>query len=81
LNIDTGHLVTEKTLDRLLEERRRDYQKVPPSLAGDAERALSGRSETHVNLREPSRLSAWAKRRRKERRKAEKHARKAQRRV
>jgi hypothetical protein len=81
LNINDGHLVTEKTLERMLQEKRRDYQRVPPSLVGDAERVLAGRQEAHVNLREPSPLSAWAKRRRKERRKAEKHARKAQRRV
>lgn len=81
MNIDTGHIVTQDTVERMLEQKRRQYQRVPASLAGDAERVLAGRSEGHVNLREPSRLSAWAKRRRKERRKAEKHARKVQRRA
>jgi hypothetical protein len=80
LNIDTGHIVTEPELKRIIAERHR-YEMVPPSLAADAAGILAGRSQGSMNLREPSRLSAWAKRRRKERRKAEKHARKAQRRV
>ena len=75
MNIDTGHLVT------LLagQPPAPGYIPVPPSLGGYVHRELQGGSEAVVNLRENTPLSRWAKRKRKERKQAEKRARKANR--
>lgn len=78
MNVETGHVVAD--LARVAAENRSLYERVPPSLAGDARKVLAGREEVYLNPRVATPLTRWAKKKRKERKKAEKAARKAQRR-
>lgn len=61
MNPNTGHLIAE-----LNDEKSRDgYLRLPQGLQRAARRELSGRTDTHINLRAQTPLATWAKKKRK----------------
>lgn len=91
MNCDTGHLVAGGALDKLMqegmvdslsstpnpfvEEVRKAYTPVPDKLNHAAECALDGKEETHISMTSGGKLSKWAAKERKNRRKQQRASR------
>ena len=74
MNADTGHLV--KLAKESLEELQGiGYEPVPEELTMAAEKKLAGKDEAYISLTSGGKLSKWAAKNRKERRKATKASR------
>jgi len=78
MNVDTNHLVAlaarrEKERDAL---RALDYERLPDELEPAAKAVLRGRSEAYVSRTSGGKLSKYAAKRRKEKRKQARAARK-----
>lgn len=69
MNPDTGHLVdtSDMNQEQLDQLRRLGYLRVPPNLQRAARKKLSGRREARVSLTSGGKLSKWAARVRKAR--------------
>lgn len=65
MNPYSGHLVRLEN-EAALEAFGEKYQRIPAELQAEAEKALGGARETRIDLRRGSPLSAWAKKKRKE---------------
>lgn len=61
MEVNTGHLV-KLHKDEELKER---YERLPRALQAEATKALAGKESTVVDLKRRSRLSNWAKKKRK----------------
>ena len=75
MNVDTNHLVVLQDAARDL-LRARDYEKLPDELEPAAKAVLRGRSEAYVSRTSGGKLSRYAARKRKEKRKQARAARK-----
>ena len=75
MNVDTNHLVAlqERARDLL---RTRDYEQLPDELEPAAKAVLRGRNEAYVSRTSGGKLSKYAARKRKEKRKQARAARK-----
>ena len=75
MNVDTNHLVAlqERARDLL---RARDYEQLPDELEPAAKAVLRGRNEAYVSRTSGGKLSKYAAKRRKEKRKQARAARK-----
>lgn len=81
MNPLNNHLIGGEAFERLTQEkgaqvRASDYITVPDHLNRAARRALAGRTETTVSMHSGGQLSRWAADQRKQKRKAERAARK-----
>ena len=79
MNVDTNHLVALQDAARDL-LRARDYEKLPDELEPAARAVLRGRNEAYVSRTSGGKLSKYAAKRRKEKRKQARAARKRNRR-
>jgi len=75
MNVDTNHLVALQNMERDLLHAR-DYEKLPDELEPAAKAVLRGRSEAYVSRTSGGKLSRYAARKRKEKRKQARAARK-----
>ena len=75
MNVDTNHLVVLQDAARDL-LRARDYEKLPDELEPAARAVLRGRTEAYVSRTSGGKLSKYAAKRRKEKRKQARAARK-----
>jgi len=75
LNPDTGHLVRVDSEEEMLRLAEAGYEPVPEELNRAARRKLAGRKEAQVSLISSGKLSRWAAKRRKTRRKMAKASR------
>lgn len=64
MNPYSGHMVVKT--DGEFAAALRGYHEIPEQLKADAERALAGKNEAHIDLKAKTPLAAWAKRKRKE---------------
>jgi len=71
VNVDTNHLIAA-----LKQSDMPDYEKLPDNLAHAARTVLEGRSEAYVSRTSGGKLSRYAAKRRKEKRKEARNARK-----
>ncbi len=76
MNTDTNELVDGNTLKELFTEEAKNFEPVPPWLDRAAKQALAGKSRTFVSKTSGGKLSKWAAKKRKAKRKAQKAARK-----
>lgn len=75
MNIDNGHLVRlgvdegkdVEYFGQEMQKRMASYFAVPPELLGQAEKELSGRNETYIDLKAATPLASWAAKQRAER--------------
>ena len=65
MNPYSGHLVSIGNDEDMARRLADGYLKVPQLLQAEAEAAMGGNTEAHVNLRARSPLSDWAKKKRK----------------
>jgi hypothetical protein len=65
MNVDNGHLIKLAQYEAM----RAGYHEIPPELQTEANRELSGKKETFVDLGKPSPLANWAAKKRAEERK------------
>ena len=75
MNVDTNHLVALQNMERDL-LRARGYEQLPDELEPAAKAVLRGRSEAYVSRTSGGKLSKYAAKRRKEKRKQARAARK-----
>jgi len=75
MNVDTNHLVALQNMERDL-LRARDYEQLPDELEPAAKAVLRGRNEAYVSRTSGGKLSKYAAKRRKEKRKQARAARK-----
>lgn len=89
MNPDTGHLVRMdselakelfgelKTIEKAMEERMHTlgYQPVPDELENAAKKKLAGKDEAYVSLTSGGKLSRWAAKKRKHKRKMARESR------
>ena len=68
MNPDTGHLVTQEVLERMDEEKKKQYKPLPQRLNRAAKRKLAGKGEATVSLTSGGKLSQWAAQERKKKR-------------
>jgi hypothetical protein len=66
MNPYSGHMVRIGDDEHMKRLMTQGYLSVPMELQADAETALAGKPETHVDLRAKTPLAAWAKKKRKE---------------
>jgi len=75
MNVDTNYLVALQNMERDL-LRARDYEQLPDELEPAAKAVLRGRNEAYVSRTSGGKLSKYAAKRRKEKRKQARAARK-----
>jgi len=83
MDINTGHLVSPEKFKEMMEnfteyekEALKDYQPVPKELEPAAKKKLASKDEAYVSLTSGGKLSRWAAKQRKAKRKAAKQSRK-----
>lgn len=81
MNVDTGHLVMTESLEEVKELVKQGYEVVPEELNRAIEEELAGKKETHVDLTDKGKLSRWAAKKRKSKRKTQKESRRKNREV
>jgi hypothetical protein len=66
MNPYTGHIMTLGDDEAMARALANSYLPLPQELQGEAQAALAGKAETHVDLRARGPLQDWAKKKRKE---------------
>lgn len=80
MNPETGHIVRVDSEEEMLRLAGAGYEPVPDELNRAARRKLAGRKEAYVSMNSGGKLSRWAAKKRKARRKMVKASRRRNRR-
>ena len=75
MNTDTGELISAEKFARLAEEEKKKFTPVPERLSRAARRKLAGKDQAMASLTSGGKLSRWAAKKRKAKRRATKLAR------
>ena len=70
MNTSNNHLINEETLKELDERARKKYNPVPGALEYAAKRKLNGEKEAYVSKTSGGKLSKWAAKKRKKKKKS-----------
>lgn len=76
MNVDTGHLILTDKREELKSLMKQGYEPVPEELSRAAKRKLAGEKEAYVSLTSGGKLSNWARKKRKARKKVARKSRK-----